>query len=242
MQLRLSSLSFITRWATVACTVVLTGCALMPTPGGAGTAPTSTAPRCDGAPSTADATRLTAIEQLLDQGKSYAALAQLDAAALPTVRAEHLRAEALRRTGDTASASAAYQALLHSCMAGQAHHGLGRIAAEQGRLPEALRHLQQARHALPTDPRVRSDFGYALLLAGQLERARVEFLTALDLQPAEDRAARNLVLLTFRQGDGPQAESLARRFGLPPAVVAGLRQQASAMASAPANATSSAGT
>lgn len=179
--------------------------------------------------SPADNTRLAAVEEILNEGKFYAAIAQVDALNNDSPKARLIRAEALRRIDRTKEAQGIYQDLLSTCMAGRAHHGLGLLAAYDNKHAESLQHLRQARQALPTDPRVRNDLGYALLLAGQIDDARFEFLTALDLNPRDVRAARNLVLMTFRQGAASQARQLADRLGVDPDTTDKLATQAASM-------------
>jgi Flp pilus assembly protein TadD len=181
---------------------------------------------CNAGLSPADNTRLAGIEQVLRDGKPYAALAQLDAMRLDVPGVQLARAEALRRIDRSAEASALYGQLLTGCLRGRAHHGLGLLLAQQGRLPDALRHLQSARASDPTDVRVRNDLGYALLLSNRLEEARFEFLTVLDLSPREPRAARNLVLLTLREGRPDKARELSSRLGLDTTAFERLGQQA----------------
>ena len=174
----------------------------------------------------ADNTRLAAIEQLVGEGKPYAAIAQLDALGSNVTAARIVRADALRRIDRDAEARAVYQGLLGSCMDGRAQHGLGLIAARAGQQDAAIGHLQKARAALPTDPRIRNDLGYALLLAGQWDAAEFEFLTALELRPQDPLVSRNIVLLRFRQGLTERAVELARQFELDDATTQRLRQQA----------------
>lgn len=157
-------------------------------------------------------TRLAMIRKLLDGGRPYAALAHLDAVKVTGDAATHLRADILRRIGKKTEATALYQGLLATCLAGAGHHGLGLLAGEDGKLPESVNHLRQARQVLPADPRDRSDFGYALLLTGDLEGAKLEFLTAQDLDPEDRKAALNLMLLYYRQGDVARAETVAKRY------------------------------
>jgi Flp pilus assembly protein TadD len=157
-------------------------------------------------------TRLAMIRKLLDTGHPYAALAHLDAADQPGLAATHLRADILRRIGRVAEARGHYGELLKTCMAGAGHHGLGLLAGQEGQLRESEVHLRQARLALPADARVRSDLGYALMLSDDLEGARFEFLTALDLDPENRRAASNLILLLHRQGDAAAADAVAERY------------------------------
>lgn len=175
----------------------------------------------------ADNTRLAAIEQVLRDGKPYAALAQLDAMRSEASSVQLVRADALRRIDRSNEAAALYEQLLSGCQRAKAHHGLGLLLANQGKLPEALSHLQAARAAAPTDVRVRNDLGYALLLAQRTDEARFELLTVLDLSPREPRAARNLVLLTLREGRPEKARELATSLGLDATTLERLGQQAS---------------
>lgn len=181
---------------------------------------------CDSGLQPSDSTRLSTIEQMLGDGKFYAALAQLDALGVDAPRAQLIRAEALRRVNRDAEAQAIYTSLQGSCLNGRAQHGLGLIAARAGRQAESLGYLQKARQTLPTDTRVRNDLGYALLLANQFDAARFEFLTVLELAPQDPKATRNLVLLTFRQGQAAQAFELAARLGLDANTTERLQQQA----------------
>ena len=174
----------------------------------------------------AENTRLAAIEQVLRDGKPYAALAQLDAMRSEAPSVQLVRADALRRIDRTKEATALYQQLLSGCQSAQAHHGLGLLLANQGQLTEGLTHLQAARTAAPTDVRVRNDLGYALLLANRTDEARFELLTVLDLSPREPRASRNLVLLTMREGRPEKARELASSLGLDAATLERLGQQA----------------
>jgi Flp pilus assembly protein TadD len=174
----------------------------------------------------AENTRLAAIEQVLRDGKPYAALAQLDAMRSEAPSVQLLRADALRRIDRPSEAAALYQGLLSGCQSAQAHHGLGLLLANQGKLSEGLTHLQAARNAAPTDVRVRNDLGYALLLSNRTEEARFELLTVLDLSPREPRASRNLVLLTMREGRPEKARELATNLGLDAATIERLGQQA----------------
>ncbi|WP_265944069.1 hypothetical protein [Dechloromonas sp. A34] len=175
-------------------------------------------------------TRLAMIRKLLNSEHPYAALAHLDAAAINGPVADDLRADILRRIGRTAEARTLYRSLLNTCLAGAGHHGLGLLAAQESLHAESVDHLQRARQAQPTDARVRSDLGYALMLSGDLEGARHEFMTALDLSAEDRKAALNLVLLHYRQGDALRAEALGRRFQINDEELAGLRNEAARLA------------
>lgn len=181
---------------------------------------------CDTSLSPADNTRLTGIEQQVQEGKYYAALAQLDELRLTGPKATLIRAHALRRTSKADGAEPLYASLLKSCYAGQAHHGLGLMQMRQGEQETGLAHLRAARDALPTSADVRNDLGYALLLQGRLDDAQFEFLTALDLAPNHPRAGRNAVTLLFKKGDEARARALGQELGLDQSTMDKLRTEA----------------
>lgn len=204
---------------------------LMPAIVSCGGTPLRPAPAADcGRAEQGVTTRLAMIRKLLDSGHPYAALAHLDAAAVQGPAADLLRADIQRRIGQTSEARVLYQGLLSTCLAGAGHHGLGLLAGQEGRFQESLDHLRRARQALPADARVRSDLGYALLLAGELGAARLEFLTAQDLDPEDHKAVLNLMLLLYRQNDATGAEAVARRYQVSDEEQARLRAEAARQA------------
>lgn len=173
--------------------------------------------------------RLMTIEDELQAGRARAALAHLDS--LPAslgghAKAVYLRAEALRAVADYPGASHLYRSLLPGCLAGAGHHGLGLVAAAQADFAAALEQLHQARLRLPADPKVRNDYGYALLLAGRVPEARVEFETVLELSEHQSKAAGNLVLVMLVEGREEEAARLARGIPLTEAGLETLRQRA----------------
>lgn len=173
---------------------------------------------------------LRLIAKLLDDDKPRAALAHLDAlgpahAAEPRVKL--LRAEVLRKLTRFQEAYALYETLLDTPVAGQAWRGLALMQAAQGDLGLARQWLGYASDRLPTDPRIRNDLGYVLLLEGELDRASLELATAIELGD-EQRAPRNLVLLLLVQGDDVSAEEVARRH-LDPGAMAPMRERADAL-------------
>ncbi|HZX32444.1 MAG TPA: hypothetical protein VFF03_13915 [Rhodocyclaceae bacterium] len=176
------------------------------------------------------ATRMGMIRKLMDTGRPYAALAHLESTGAKGPAADQLRADILRRTGRSEDARRLYRGLLSTCLAPAGHHGLGLLAGQEGRLKESLDHLRQARQGLAVDARVRSDLGYALMLSGDLEGARFEFLTAQDLDPEDRKAALNLALLYYLQGKPAEAESLGRRHQMDDKELAKLRQEAARLA------------
>lgn len=155
-------------------------------------------------------TRLAMIRKRLDDSHPYAALAHLESSEVAGPAADDLRADILRRIGRVEEAKKLYQSLLHTCLDGAGHHGLGLLAGQAGDLPASLEHLEKARRALPADAQVRSDYGYALLLDGNLDEARFELLTARDLDSDDRRIILNLLLLFELQDDAKAIAALVQ--------------------------------
>ncbi len=178
-----------------------------------------------------DGLHLELIEKMLDRGRPHAALAHLDALepeASARAEARLLRAESLRRLGRVDEADAVYRELLGSEVAALAHRGLGRIAADAGDVERAVAEMRRARDLRPTSDRIRNDLGYALLLAGDHEAARVELVTALELGGGE-RVARNLLLLLLLEDRIGAAESFAREHDIDAPSVSRLWRHAQAL-------------
>lgn len=210
--------------AALSCCLLLAACnaaGVRPTDAGSCTA--------NGDPGTT--TRLTMIRRMVDGEHPYAALAHLDASGIKGTGADLLRADILRKVERNAEAATLYRSLLGTCMAGAGHHGLGLLYGQEKKYGDSLQHLRQARQLQPVDPLIRSDLGYVLLLTGDREGARIEFLTALDLAPDYRKAALNLVLLHYMNGDIGRAEALAQRHQASPDELAGLRREAMSLAS-----------
>lgn len=180
---------------------------------------------CKALPPT-EGTKLGIIRQMLGSGKPHAAIAHLDAARIESPQSDLLRADSLRQTGRDREAAELYRKLLNTCVAGNAHQGLGLIASQTGNVREAIIQLGEASEALPVDPNIRNDYGYALLLADESEGALHEFLTAIELAPGHRQAAHNLLLLLFRTGETEKAASFAEQFGIGAAEVDRLKTQA----------------
>lgn len=164
-----------------------------------------------------DRLKLGLIEDELEAGRARAAMAHLDAlpdAVAGRPLALYLRAESHRQVQEYDLATGLYRRLSEGCLPGAGHHGLGLIAAARQDLDTAIEQLRRARELLAADPRVRNDYGYALLLSGRPEAARVEFETALELSAGEPRAARNLLLTLLVVGEEQAAERYARSLAL----------------------------
>lgn len=176
------------------------------------------------------AVRLDVAEKLMTEGRLYAALAHLDDLQQASLRSTYLRAEILRQSRRAEEAKPLYQQLLTTCMQGEGYHGLGLIAGREGQLDSAIEALSQSAKLLPLNPRVRNDYGYALLLDGHYELAQREFLTAVELDEESRLARTNLVLLLYLQGDRQKAQAYAQSVNMDKKTQAELQQQAASLA------------
>ncbi len=64
-----------------------------------------------------------------------------------------------------------------------AHNDLGAVCADEGRLPEAMTHIQEALRIRPSYARARINLGLVLKKAGHLDEAMAEFREAQALNP-----------------------------------------------------------
>jgi len=157
---------------------------------------------------------LSMIRQLLDEDRPRSALAYLEDGGYDFAEAHLLQGDALRFVGDLANSDRAYNRLLDSCLAADAYRGLALNVFQRGELQLAIEVMRRARGLRPTDPRIRNDLGYLLLLGGRHEEAESELETALELDNSHQAAAANLVLTLLRQGRAQRAEQVARRYGV----------------------------
>jgi Flp pilus assembly protein TadD len=176
--------------------------------------------------STASCGKLSSDEQLslnladdmANEGKLHASLANLQS--LPDNLAEvRLRQAKVYRLLGRSEAEPLYRSLLGGCMAAEAEHGLGQLAAAKGDNGQAQAHLQRAARLSPTDEKIRNDLGVVYLNQLRVEDARFEFLTAMELKQSDPLAALNLVTLLIYQDDWSRAAELVSRLGLSPAQV-----------------------
>lgn len=156
---------------------------------------------------------LSAADDLLADGRPHAALAHLEEMPAHLVQVQARKAKVLRMLG-SAEAEPLYRGLLGGCMAAEGEHGLGQIAVTRGDNVQAQQHLQRAVKMSPTDEKIRNDLGVVYFKQGLLEKARFEFLTAIELKDSDRLAAVNLVSLLLYQDKFQQAADLVSRFGL----------------------------
>src|SRR5690606_11858670 len=105
---------------------------------------------------------LTLAASISDGGKPQAALAYLDDYLLRypgDPRALLLKAEALSRSGDLATAGDLYKSLLASTPNPEAMAGLARVAARQGRWPEAVNQFAESYGYMPSNMALLNDYG-----------------------------------------------------------------------------------
>lgn len=191
--------------------VLLSGCATNgQTPWAALTSSTSCAK-----PSPDQELSLSLADDMANEGKLHASLANLQS--LPENLGEvRLRKAKVYRLLGRSEAEPLYRSLLGTCLAADAEHGLGQIAARRGDNGQAQAHLQRAALLAPTNEKIRNDLGVVYLNQLRIEDARFEFLTAIELKQNDPLAAVNLVTLLIYQDNWKQAAEVVSRAGLSP--------------------------
>ncbi|MBC8997037.1 tetratricopeptide repeat protein [Pseudomonas sp. N40(2020)] len=158
---------------------------------------------------------LNLADDMAKDGKLHASLANLQS--LPDNLADvRLRKAKVYRLLGRSEAEPLYRSLLGTCLAAEAEHGLGQLAAARSDYGQAQAHLQRAARLAPTDEKIRNDLGVVYLNQLRIEDARFEFLTAMELKQSDKLAALNLVTLLLYQDDWNRAAELVSRFGLSP--------------------------
>ncbi len=159
---------------------------------------------------------LNLADDMANDGKLHASLANLQS--LPDNLADvRLRKAKVYRLLGRSEAEPLYRSLLGTCLAAEAEHGLGQLAAARSDYGQAQAHLQRAARLAPTDEKIRNDLGVVYLNQLRIEDARFEFLTAMELKQSDQLAALNLVTLLLYQDDWNRAAELVSRLGLSPA-------------------------
>lgn len=156
---------------------------------------------------------LNMADELFADGRPHASLAHLEEMPDNLVQVRVRKAKVLRLLGSS-EAEPLYRSLLGGCMAAEAEHGLGQLASARGDNVQARQHLMRAVALAPTDEKIRNDLGVIYLNLGEMEKARFEFLTAIELKDTDRLAAVNLVTLLLYQDKWQQAADLVSRLGL----------------------------
>lgn len=155
------------------------------------------------------------ISSMLAQGRNYAAMAHIEElereGRTDKDQLRLLRASAQYQLEELEAAENNYRMLTETDYAGQAWHGLGLIAAQRN-LREAATYFNRAVSARPTDPQIRNDLGYTLMLAGRLAEARHHLATATELVTDDAQSQNNLVLSFLLEAQQDRARKLARSF------------------------------
>ena len=166
-------------------------------------------------PSSEQELALNLSDDLANEGKLHASLANLQSLpdGLPQVRQRKARTYRLLGRSE---AEPLYRSLLGTCMTAEGEHGLGQLAAARGDNGEAVAHMQRAAQLAPTDEKIRNDLGVVYLNQLRMEDARFEFMTAIELKQSDPLAAVNLVTLLIYQEDWGQAAKVVSQLGLSP--------------------------
>ncbi|MDP1539531.1 MAG: tetratricopeptide repeat protein [Moraxellaceae bacterium] len=150
-------------------------------------------------------------QELAEQGSYYAALAQTESLPQHMAKVALLKADILRRL-DPNQSELWFRALLGTCQAGFAEHGLGLLEASRGRYSDAVTRLAEAARVYPADARIRNDYGVALLHLGRDETARFELRTSHELAPEDAQPQFNLMLLSLLTNDIPAWQQMRSRW------------------------------
>lgn len=170
------------------------------------------------------------IQQMLDKGQYYAALAHIEDAkrAGASEQLRLLEADARRHLNQQAQAEALYRGLLGTQYAAQAYHGLGVLYTDTD-LDGAIGNLQRAVERAPTNADFRNDLGYALMTAGRYTESMPQLSTAAELAPAQTRFRKNLIILMILIGNEGAAQRLGQESAVPPEGMRQLRESAQAI-------------
>jgi len=156
---------------------------------------------------------LSMADEMLADGRPHASLAHLEEMPSELIQVRIRKAKVLRLLGSS-EAEPLYRSLLGTCMGAEAEHGLGQLAVARGDNVQARQHLMRAARLTPTDEKIRNDLGVVYLNLGDFDKARFEFLTAIELKDSDRLAAVNLVTLLLYQDKWQQAADLVSRLGL----------------------------
>jgi len=92
-----------------------------------------------------------------------------------------------------------------------AHHQLGKCRMRQGRMKEAVQHLEKATRNLPELAPPHVDLGFALLTLNNIDNAREQFSAALQIKSDDARAVLGLGYCAFERQQWETAAGLVSR-------------------------------
>ncbi|MDR5827579.1 pilus assembly protein [Caballeronia sp. LP006] len=154
---------------------------------------------------------LALIDRMQSQGLYFASLAHIDAYEQQYGESPDtilLRADALRQTGQTQPAEAAYARLADTPFAARGLRGLGLLAGQAGDFRLAAMRFEAAAQRAPTDAATLSDLGYAKLREGDIAGARVPLMKAAELAPDNAKIMSNVALFLLSSGQAANAQGL----------------------------------
>jgi len=191
----------------IAATLMLAGCA---------SNGLSSRPAACAKPSSDQELALSLADNMTNEGRLYASLANLEGLPDDLVQVRLRKARVLRLMGRNTEAAPLYQSLLGTCLAAEGEHGLGQLASARNDNATATAHLERAVKMAPTDDRMRNDLGVVYLNQRRIPEARFEFMTAMELKQANTLAALNMVTLLIYQNNWKAAAELVTRADLSP--------------------------
>jgi Flp pilus assembly protein TadD len=200
--------------------LMLSACATAPSAQGPATAQAESAP--------AKQLHTDLVREMIAQGRYYAALAhieELQKTGGPREELLLLHAQVLAKLERKDQAEQEYKQLLGSAFDGEARHGLGLLYASKN-FNQSLQYLRDAARLRPTDPGIRNDYGYALLMGGQYPEARLHLATAYELDSSADKYRNNYVLALLLFKDEAEIKRVRQRSDMTDKLLQNLRAQA----------------
>lgn len=91
------------------------------------------------------------------------------------------------------------------------HHRLGIVEIRLGEAEKGLDHLRRAEAAAPENIAILNDLGFACITTGRPEVAQQVLMTALDINPHDERAVNNLAMAYGLTGQFDKAFATFRR-------------------------------
>lgn len=168
------------------------------------------------------------IEGMIQQGNYHAALAHIEELQRNQTREDKLlllHAKVLYKLGRITESHADYTQLLGGPYDADAMHGIGLIYAIND--PKmSMQYLSRAWAAKPTDPGMRNDYGYALLMQGDYSKARLHLSTAHELAPADVKYRNNALLVMMIMKDEKAVSRVVQKHNVPDEVLEHIRTQA----------------
>lgn len=158
--------------------------------------------------------KLNMVDSLSQSGRQHAALAELLATKMGSVKHWLRYAQLQAVTGHMKRGKVVYQYLVDQCNSAEALHGLGMIQIKQGHISEGKTTLKEAASRLPAQPAVRNDYGYVLLITGNLKAAVFQLKTALELSNGKGAARENLAVTYLLANNQDGIKRLKQRYNL----------------------------